>query len=98
MKESQLQTKIIRWLKDHGCYVIKTQPQPGIPSGCPDVIALYRDIWIAIEVKALSTSSFQVGQQVTLERLRKGNYFVYVAHPDNWEEIQQDISDRAFIE
>lgn len=91
--ESKLQSDIIRWLRDVGCYVIKTRPGPGMPVGCPDVIALYKDKWMAIEVKAKPKASFQPGQQMTIQRLLAGNIFVYVANPENWSIIKQEIID-----
>lgn len=98
MTESQLQSKIIKWLKEQGCYVIKTKPQAGTPVGCPDVIALYNDMWMAVEVKASSTAPFRVGQLATIKRLIANNYFVYVANPDNWEQIKHELATKVFVE
>jgi Holliday junction resolvase len=89
--EAKLQSKIIRWLKDQGFYVIKTRPGPGMPVGCPDIIALYDNRWLAIEVKADIKSSFRVGQLQTLQHLKQDNRFVYVANPENWPGIRDEI-------
>lgn len=91
MSESTLQSQIIRWLKDQGVYVIKPKAGPGVPVGCPDIIGLYRDLWIAIEVKASSNSPFQPGQKMTLEVLRQWSPCVYVAFPQNWEKIKTEL-------
>lgn len=90
--EAKLQHKIIDWLKANGVYVIKTRVLPGVPVGCEDIIGLYLDRWLAIEVKASATAKFRVGQQMTLQMHRKGNKFVYVANPDNWELIKAEIA------
>lgn len=71
--------------------MIKTRVAPGVPVGCPDIIALYGTKWLAIEVKADEKSKFQPGQQDTLQRLRKCNTFVYVAYPENWSSIKEQI-------
>lgn len=92
MMEAKLQKKIIDWLKANGVYVIKTRVLPGVPVGCPDIIGLYRDRWLAIEVKRASNASFRPGQQQTLQTLKKGNKFVYIAHPDNWELVKTEIA------
>lgn len=89
--EKKLQSKIIKFLKEQGCYVIKTQAGPGVPVGCPDIIALYKRYWIAIEVKASAAAPFQMGQQMTLQRLEQANSFVYIAFPENWETIKSDL-------
>lgn len=90
--EAKLQKKIIEWLKSNGVYVIKTRVLPGVPVGCPDIIGLYRDKWLAIEVKARANAPFRTGQQATLQHLKQQNSFVYVAHPDNWELVRAEIA------
>ena len=96
MIERRLQSTIIKWLKEKGAYVIKTRTYPGIPVGCPDIIFLYRDEWGAIEVKADKKARFQVGQEATIEHLQTMSDFVYVAYPENWEEIKADLEDLFF--
>lgn len=90
--ESKLQKKIIEWLKANGVYVIKTRVLPGVPVGCPDIIGLYQDRWLAIEVKRAANAPFRTGQQATLQHLKQQNRFVYVAHPDNWETVKHEIA------
>lgn len=94
--ERKLQSKIIKWLKDQGAYVIKTRPQPGVPVGCMDIIALYREKWATIEVKALPTSPYQPGQEATIAWLGKWNKNVYVAHTENWEEVKAQLLSHFF--
>lgn len=89
--EAKLQKTIIDWLRANGVYVVKTRVLPGVPVGCPDIIGLYKDRWLVIEVKKSSTAPFRPGQQPTLQRLKTGNRWVYVAHPDNWELVKQEI-------
>ena len=94
--ERKLQTTIIKWLKSKGAYVIKTRPGMGTPAGCPDIIALYRWKHADIEVKSSATAPYQPGQEPTLNFLRRGNKFVYTAHPDNWPEIQAELEHDFF--
>lgn len=96
MTESRLQHLIIGWLKDMGAYVIKTKPQPGIPVGCPDIIAFYNGHTVFIEVKATSKSEYQNGQKATHDFLRQQNFEVFVAHSENWQEIKQILSKSFF--
>lgn len=90
--EAKLQSKIIEWLKANDVYVIKTRVLPGVPVGCPDIIGLYADKWLVIEVKAKPNSPFRLGQQPTLQRLGKLNKFVYVANPESWPAIKNEIA------
>ena len=90
MTESQLQTKIIKYLKDKGCYVIKTKPGVGTPVGCPDIIALCGGLWLALEVKGSATAKYRPLQETTLEMLDGWSYAKTV-FPANWWEIKADL-------
>ena len=92
MKESELQSKVIKWLKHKGCYVIKTSPGAGTPVGCPDIIALIEGLWLAIEVKANATSKFQPLQRETLDKLDKWSV-AKVVHNGNWDKIKQELEE-----
>lgn len=89
--ESKLQSKIIKWLKDKGAYVIKTKPGMGTPTGCPDVIFLFENTWGAIEVKASRQSKYGMGQRATLAHLGEWTPFVYTANPENWPEVKANL-------
>lgn len=89
--EAKLQRKIVLWLRSQGAYVIKNGAGPGVPVGCPDLTFFYRSKYGNIEVKAGLTSKFQPGQQYTLGILQRWNEHTYVAYPDNWPLIQQEL-------
>lgn len=90
MSESSLQSIIVRYLKDKGCYVIKTKPQPGTPIGCPDIIFLLEGFWGALEVKASISAGFKPLQEDTLLKLGKWSY-AKVVFPDIWPEVRQEL-------
>lgn len=96
MSEAAFQAKVIKWLKEQGAYVIKTKPGAGTPVGCPDVICLYASRWAAIECKASPSARFQPGQQLTIDRLRAGNAHVYVAYPENWDQVKNLLQNSFF--
>lgn len=50
MKESQIQTKIIKYLNGIGAYSIKTIVTNR--NGCPDIICCLKGRYVALEVKA----------------------------------------------
>lgn len=91
MTEAQLQSRIIRWLKDCGAYVVKTRPGMGTPVGCPDVLFFYGDRYGVIEVKRSLAASFRPGQQATLQRFRDWDAPAYVATPETWPVIRFQI-------
>lgn len=94
--EKKLQAAIIKWLKDQGAYVIKVRAAPGVPVGCPDILALYEDRWAVIEVKADERANMQPGQQATLNFLRGYNPFVYKVWPEIWPAVKSQLSSDFF--
>lgn len=90
MSESQLQSKIIKYLKGKGCYVIKTRPGVGTPVGCPDIIAICGGLWFALEVKGSATAKYQPLQETTLEMLDSWSYAKTV-YPENWPSIKEEL-------
>lgn len=88
--ESRLQTKIISFLKANGYYVIKTSAIPGVPVGCPDIIALKNGYYIVLEVKASQNAPKQPLQQFTIDLLANGGYAKFV-YPENWDIIQAEL-------
>lgn len=94
--EGKLQAQIIKWLKSKGAYVIKTRPGPGTPTGCPDIIFLLEGAWGAIEVKASKTAKFQPGQPQTIARLADWSPFVYVAYPEIWPALKNELTNLFF--
>lgn len=90
MTESSLQSTIIKYLKNKGCYVIKTRPGTGTPDGCPDIIFMLEGFWGAIEVKAKPRSSFQPLQEETLEKLNNWSWAKCI-DPTCWPECHAEL-------
>lgn len=93
ISEAKLQAKMIAWLKKQGCWVIKTTPGSGVPTGTPDVLFFYKDHWGAIEMKYDENSPFQPLQKATLKKLGEMGGFTAVAHNNNFDEILLKILD-----
>lgn len=89
-RESDLQAEIIKYLRGKNCYVIKTKPQPGTPTGCPDIIFLCEGFWGALEVKASPTSKYQPLQEETLEKLNDWSWAKRV-DPNIWPIIKDEL-------
>lgn len=90
MAESKFQTKVTKYLRSRGCYVIKTRPGPGIPMGCPDVIFMKEGFWGAVECKADKSKGYRPGQKETLEKFADWSW-ARRADPDNWEEVKEEL-------
>lgn len=88
--ESTLQSDIVKYLRGKGCYVIKTKPGTGTPTGCPDIIFLLEGFWGALEVKASPKAPYQPLQKETLEKLGAWS-FARRVDPISWLEVKQEL-------
>jgi len=88
--ESDLQSKIRKYLKSKGCYVLVIRPQPGIPDGCSDIIFMLEGFWGAIEVKDTPKAKWQPLQKETLEKFNAWSWGKRV-DPTNWLEVKNEL-------
>lgn len=94
MAEARFQSKVVNWLRKKGCYVLVTSPRPGIPDGCPDVIALLDGGgWVALELKKSAKEKYQPLQKATIKKLNDMYYskVVYDGKDSNWEEVKCEL-------
>lgn len=89
-KEVSVQQKIIKYLKSKGCYVIKTHPGFGTPSGAPDVLFFKEGFYGAIECKASRTSKWQPLQKETLAKFDAWSYG-RALYPENYDKIVAEL-------
>ena len=88
--ERKIQQQLVKYLRSKGCYVLNISPSPGIPTGCPDVIALYEGWWGAFECKASKTAKFQPLQKQTINKLEKWST-MEVVYPSNYDEVIEKL-------
>lgn len=88
--EAKLQSKLIKWLRSKGAFVMKVQAGPGVPKGTPDVFFCYEGFYGFCEVKTAKNSKFQVGQKEKIEKLNNWSW-ARVVNPDNYEEILAEL-------
>lgn len=86
MLESAYQNKIIKRLEHTfpECIIFKNDPI--YRQGVPDLIVLYLDRWIALEVKTSSTAEHQPNQDYYVERLNSMSYAAFI-FPENENEV-----------
>lgn len=88
--EKKVQTRLIKYLRSKGCYVIKTKPGPGVPVGCPDVIFFKEGFWGCAEVKATEKSAYQPLQKETIAKLSQWSW-CKVIHSNNVEKVLDEL-------
>lgn len=86
MLERDYQKKLAKKLKDifPGCYVIKNDAQ--LKQGIPDLLVLYKNKWVALEVKQSETASHRPNQDYNVERMNEMSYAAFI-YPENEEKI-----------
>ncbi len=86
MLERDYQKKLVKKLKDifPGCYVIKNDAQ--LKQGIPDLLVLYNDKWVALEVKQSETANHRPNQDYNVERMNEMSYAAFI-YPENEEKI-----------
>lgn len=94
MKESYFQSKIIKQLREMGCFVIKMQQNATTIKAIPDVLFLYGNKYGFIECKRKKPcpSDFQPGQEKKVEMFNKMS-FARVAYPENWDKVLSEIKE-----
>lgn len=88
--EKKLQTEIRKYLKSKGCYVMVIKPQPGIPTGCPDIIFFNEGFYGGLEVKESRTAPYQPLQEATLAKFDRWSYGKRV-DPSNWFDVKLEL-------
>lgn len=91
MKESQFQTKVIQFLKEHGVYVIKYWGGGRYTkAGVPDIVACINGYFIAIELKT-ETGRVSKLQEYNLEDIRRAGGAAMVLRPAGFENFKRFI-------
>ena len=92
MLERDYQSKLVRRLKREfvGCYVIKNDAQ--LKQGIPDLLVLFKDKWIALEVKNSKTAHHQPNQDFHVERMNEMSYACFI-YPENEDEVIEKMKE-----
>lgn len=94
-KESDLQSKIIGFLKSKGCIVAKMQAGPGVPKGMSDIFWCCQGTYGFIEVKRTKSSPRQVGQEAFLKKMNEWSRgdLVWGGKNSNWEQVKEELTE-----
>ena len=92
MLERDYQRKLVKKLKEKfpGCIVVKNDAQ--LKQGIPDLLILFKDKWVALEVKNSSNASHQPNQDGYVERMNDMSYASFI-FPENEEEVFKELEE-----
>ena len=86
MLERDYQKKLVKKLEDifPGCIVLKNDAQ--LKQGIPDLLVLYKNKWVALEVKQSALASHRPNQDLKVERMNEMSYASFI-FPENEEQV-----------
>lgn len=92
MLERDYQKKLVKKLKEKfpGCYVIKNDAQ--LKQGIPDLLVLYSNKWVALEVKKSETATHQPNQDLNVERMNNMSYASFI-YPENEDQVFKELEE-----
>lgn len=82
MREANLQSKILEYLKGYGCYCVNIHGSSYIAKGTPDILACYNGKFIAIETK-VGKNDTSTAQQIQHNRITEAGGVVIVPYTFN---------------
>ena len=88
--EKQYENKIRQFLKQKGCWILKTWSNGTQRDGVPDLLVCCKGLFLGIEVKAEKgkPSSLQIWN---IEQIRNSGGVAIVLYPDQWDEFTHMI-------
>ena len=92
MLERDYQKKLVKKLKEKfpGCIVMKNDAQ--LKQGIPDLLVLFKDKWVALEVKNSSTARHQPNQDIYVANMNQMSYATFI-FPENEEKVFKDLEE-----
>lgn len=90
--EGKLQKEIIKFLKGKGCFVMKTTPGGGVPTGTADIFFCKEGFYGWIEVKKAKNATHQPGQDAFIAKMDDWSWARF-ANPSNWGEIKDELEE-----
>ena len=92
MLERDYQRGLIKRLKCRfpGCIIVKNDAQ--LKQGIPDLLILFKDKWVALEVKNSSTASHRPNQDYNVERMNNMSYASFI-FPENEEKVMHELEE-----
>ena len=90
--EREYQKGLVKRLKAKfpGCYVIKNDAQ--LKQGIPDLLVLYKDKWVALEVKKTKTAGHRPNQDLHVKRMNEMSYASFI-FPENEEQVLKELEE-----
>lgn len=90
MTENVFQSKLIKEIKSRfpGCIVMKNDSS--YIQGIPDLLILYKNKWVSLEVKKDAKASHRPNQDYYVNKMNEMSYSAFI-YPENKEAILDEV-------
>lgn len=90
MREKAFEEKVKKFLKEQGCWVLKTWSNGVQRSGVPDLLVCYNGYFLGIELKAETGKPSEL-QLWNIEKIREAGGIAIVLYPDQFKAFKDLI-------
>lgn len=91
MSEKKIQNSVLELLKKKGCYVIKTHPGLGTPTGAPDIIFFKGSVYGVLECKKTKDSLWRPLQLETLIKFKHWGVYARAVYKENLDDVLTEL-------
>ena len=92
MSENNFQTRVIKYIKQHGGYVLNVAGGTQIPRGTPDLIVCWRGRFLALELKT-DIGSLEELQKEKIANIRESGGYAIRLREGEWESFKHELQD-----
>ncbi len=89
-QEKQFENKVKAFLKEQGCWVLKTWSNGIQREGIPDLLVCCNGSFIGIELKAENGNPSEL-QLWNIDQINKAGGYAFVLYPSQFEELKKLI-------
>ena len=92
MKEKDFEKQVKAFLKEKGCWVLKTWSNGIQREGVPDLLVCCNGFFLGVELKAKNGHPSPL-QLWNIEQIRKSNGYAIVLYPDQFDDFKYLVED-----
>ena len=82
--EKEFENRVKKWLKEKGCWYLKTWSNGIQRKGIPDLLISVNGFFVGVELKAMDGKPSEI-QLYEIEQIRKSNGVAMVLYPDQFD-------------
>lgn len=90
MKEKTFENQVKKFLKDEGCWTLKTWSNGIQRKGIPDLLVCCNGYFLGVELKNEVGKASEL-QLWNVQKIRESGGFAYVLYPSGFEEFKQIV-------